>query len=403
MVKWKRNLVVLWIGQFFVMGGMTMIIPFLPLYIQELGIHNEHEIAIWAGVIFAANFVTSFIFQPIWGRLADRYGRKVMLIRSGLGMAIVMTLMGFAGTVWTLLILRLLNGVIAGFTPAAVALMSANTPKEKMGFAMGMLQSGVIAGTILGPVMGGLMAGWVGYRPIFYITGLLILTATGLVHFVVREKFNVEEAAQQPNVSVYQGFRQIKGIPQLPALFAVTFIIQFALLGAMPLMPLYVEELHVPIDHLALYAGLVISVTGFSNMVASPLLGRLGDKWGSEKILGISLVGAALALIPQAMVHNVWQLFAARFFLGIFLGGLIPSVHALIRKYTPDGMEGRAYSFNTSSLSLGNMAGPIAGGLLSGWISIRGVFVVGALLLLVNAIWVQRTLSQKKPFDQNVV
>lgn len=210
------------------MAGMTMIIPFLPLYIQELGITDPGKVAFWSGIIFAGNFITSFFFQPLWGKLADRYGRKMMLLRSGFGMAIVMTLMGFAGDVWHLLLLRVLNGTISGFVPAAVALMSATTPREKMGFSMGTLQSGGTAGSILGPFIGGLLAEWVGFRPIFYITGALLFLASMLAMFVVKEKFDTGKAAKLPNVSVVAGLKELGKIPQLSALFAVTFLIQFS-------------------------------------------------------------------------------------------------------------------------------------------------------------------------------
>jgi DHA1 family multidrug resistance protein-like MFS transporter len=390
--NWKINLIVLWFGQFMVMAGMTMIIPFLPLYIQELGITNQDHVAVWAGIIFAGNFITAFLFQPFWGRLADRYGRKMMLIRSGLGMAVVMILMGFSTSVWHLLLLRLANGTISGFIPAAVSLVSANTPRERIGFAMGTLQSGAVAGTILGPVIGGLMANWIGFAPIFYITGSLLLLATLLAALLVKETFDKAGAAQRPNLSVIKGLQQLRSIPQLPALFAVTFMIQFAILSSMPLIPLFVQEMHGQIELLAFYAGLVGSITGFSNMIASPLLGRLGDRVGPERVLGFALIGAAIAFIPQAMVQNVWQLLAARFFLGLFIGGLLPSVNSLIRQYTPDGMEARAYSFNTSFLALGNMLGPIAGGLLSGWIGIRGIFIIASVLLLINSVWVRKSL-----------
>jgi MFS transporter, DHA1 family, multidrug resistance protein len=396
MVRWQVNLIVLWLGQFLVMGGMTMIVPFLPLYLQELGMKDPHEVATWAGIIFAGNFVTSFLFQPIWGGLADRYGRKVMLLRSGFGMAVVMTLMGFAGNAWQLLILRMVNGTISGFAPAAVALMSTNTPKEKMGFAMGTLQSGAVAGTILGPFIGGLLAEWIGYRYIFYITGILLFAASVLTLLLVKEKFNVKEAAAKPKISVWQGFGQLKHVRQLPSLYAVTFLIQFAMLSTMPLMPLFVAELHGQTAGLAFFAGLVGSITGFSNMFASPLLGRLSDRIGPERILGVCLAGAAVLFIPQALVHNVWQLFAARFGLGIFMGGLLPTVNALIRKYTPEGMESRSYSFNTSALSLGNMTGPVVGGAISGILNIREIFIISTILLFINSFWVYKTLLIKK-------
>lgn len=392
MVRWQVNLTVLWLGQFLVMGGMTMIMPFLPLYLQEMGMQDPHQVATWAGIIFAGNFFTSFLFQPIWGGLADRYGRKVMLLRSGFGMAVVMTLMGFATSAWHLLILRMLNGTISGYAPAAVALMSTNTPREKMGFAMGTLQSGAVAGTILGPFIGGLLAEWIGYRYIFYITGILLFAASLLTSWLVKEKFDVKSASAKPKVSVIQGFGQLKHVKQLPALYAVTFVIQFAMLSTMPLMPLFVAELHGQTEGLAFFAGLVTSITGFSNMVASPVLGKLSDRIGPERILAICLVGAAVLFVPQAIVHNVWQLFAARFGLGIFMGGLLPTVNALIRKYTPDGMESRSYSFNTSALSLGNMTGPVIGGALSGLLNIREIFIASAIVLFLNALWVYKTL-----------
>jgi DHA1 family multidrug resistance protein-like MFS transporter len=396
MTNWKRNLFVLWFGQFMVMSGMTMIIPFLPLYIQELGVTDEKQVALWAGIIFAGNFVTAFLFQPFWGRLADKYGRKMMIIRSGLGMAVVMILMGFSTSVWHLLLLRLLNGTISGYMPAAAALVSANTPRERIGFAMGTLQSGAVAGTIFGPVIGGLMVKWVGFAPIFFITGSLLLVGTLLALFMVRESFDKKQAASKPQLSIYKGLQELRRTRELPSLFAVTFMIQFAILSSMPLIPLFVQDMHGQITLLAFYAGLVSSSMGFSNMIASPLFGRLGDRIGFERILSIALIGAAIAFIPQAFVQNVWQLMTARFCLGFFIGGLLPSVNALIRTYTPDGMEGRAYSFNTSALALGNMLGPVVGGLLYGIISIRGVFILTAILLFVNFLWVRRTLISNK-------
>lgn len=391
MAQWKINLAVLWFGQFLVLAGMTMIMPFLSLYLQfEFGLRGEGEIAAWTGIIFAGNFVTAFLFQPIWGRLADRHGRKIMLLRSGFGMATVTLLMGFATEPWHLLVLRLLNGTISGFNPAAVALVSATTPKAKMGFAMGILQSGMIAGTVLGPLMGGLLADQVGFRPIFYITGTLLFAASLLALFVVREQFDRDKAAAAPQISVWQGWRRLRRIRQLVVLLSVTFLIQFGLMNSMSLIPLFVQELH-GTANLAFWSGMVGSVTGLSNMMASPLLGRLSDRFGAHRVLGISLAGAGAMFIPQALVNEVWQLLAARFLLGIFLGGLVPSVNALIRQYTPEGMEGRAYSFNSSMLSLGNMAGPVFGGLSSSLIGIEGLFLLSAALLIGNAVLVAQT------------
>ncbi|WP_438432016.1 MFS transporter [Gorillibacterium sp. sgz500922] len=396
MERWKINLVILWIGQFFVMAGTTMITPFLPLYLQEMGMTDTHQVAIWSSLIFSSSFVTSFIFQPIWGGVADRYGRKMMLMRSGYGMAVVMALMGFAQSAWVLLLLRLLNGTISGFNPASVTLLSATTPKEKVGFAMGTLQSGGVAGGIFGPLIGGLLADSIGYRKIFFLTALMLMIASLLVTFLVREDFDRKAALAAPKVSLMTSFRELAHVRELPALFAVTFLFQFALLGPSQLLPLFVQQLHgSQAANLAFLAGLVSSANGISNMLVSPVLGKLGDRFGSERVLNICLIGVALSFLPQGFVTEVWQLFIMRFLQGLFMGGLLPSVYSLIRKFTPDGMESRSYSLNTSTLALGNVLGPITGGLLSPLFGIQGVFLVSASLLLLNALWVRRSLNRR--------
>lgn len=375
---------------------MTMIIPFLSLYLaKDLNVFNEKEITIWAGAIFAANFATSFIFQPIWGKLADKYGRKVMLLRSGFGMAIVTSLMGLATAPWHLLGLRLLNGVISGFNPAAVSLVSSTAPENRMGFAMGTVQSGSVAGTILGPLIGGLLADNIGYRPIFYITGALILVASLLALFFVKENFDREEASHTPQVSVIAGFRELNKTPQLIVLFTITFLLQFAMVSPMSILPLYVEKLHGLAQNAALWAGFTVAVTGISNMITSPFLGKLSDKLGAHRILTICLIGAAASLIPQAFVHTVWQLLLIRLIMGIFMGGLLPSVNALIRHYTPDGMESRAFGFNASTLALGNMLGSLVGGFLAVYIGIEGIFIISGILLLGNTLWARMKLYGK--------
>ena len=398
---WKVNLIVLWFGQFLVNAGMTMITPFLSLFLaRDLGVVGEHEIGIWAGFIFAANFLTSFLFQPLWGKLSDKYGRKIMLLRSGFGMAVVIALMGFVQNPWQLLLLRLLNGTISGFNPAAVALISSTTPKDRMGFAMGISQSGQVAGTILGPLIGGLLADAVGFRPIFYITGGLIFAASMLAMFLVREKFDRQEAAKLPDQSVLSGLKELTKSPQLPALFAVTFLLQFAMISPMSLLPIYVEKLHGTQVNVAFWAGMVGAVTGLSNMAMSPVLGKLSDRIGPHRVLTFSLIGTGIMLIPQAFVQTVWQLILVRFVMGIFMGGLLPSVNALIRGYSPDNMISRAFSFNTSTLALGNMLGAIIGGFMAGFIGIEGLFIVSGGLLLLNMVWVRFKLY-KKPVRLN--
>ncbi len=375
---------------------MTMILPFIPYYLQELGITDKDTVAVWQGVIFASNFVTAFLFQPLWGKIADKYGRKLMIWRSSFGMAIVITLMGFATSAWHLLFLRLLNGMISGYMPASTSIVSATTPKERIGFAMGILQSGAVAGTILGPLIGGVLQEWIGFKNVFYITGSLLLFVSFFSVIFVRDNFNPKEAKKMSDISLVKGLKKLIKIPQLRSLYALTFFIQLSMISTVLLMPLFVQEMHGNIERLVLLAGLVGSVTGFSNMIFSPILGRLGDKVGKRRILFVSMIGAALLMIPHAFVNNIQQLLIIRFIFGIFLGGLMPSVNALIRQHTPNGMESRAFSLNASFMSLGNVIGPIAGGTLSIFIGIRGVFLMSAIILSFNCIFLYRNFLHSK-------
>jgi MFS family permease len=397
MARWHLHLIVLGIGLFFVNAGMTMIIPFLPLYLQELGVTDPHQVAAWASVIFAANFFTAFLFQPVWGNLADRYGRKLMVLRSGFGMAAVMTLMGFAGGPWQLLMLRIVNGVVSGFAPASIALMSAGTPKDKIGFTMGTLQSSVVAGTIFGPLFGGFMADHYGYRPIFFITGSLIFIASLLALLLVKEPVVAEKTAKREATPLLRAFRPLFGVRELNMLNTTTVVIQFALLAPVALLPLFVQELSGQAGMVAFYAGVVSSVNGLSNMIAAPLLGRLGDRIGSGRILLFCLLGSALLSLPQAFVHSTPQLIAVRFALGVCMGGLLPSVNALIGRYAPPNGESMAYSLNSSMYALGSMLGPLVGGFVSESLTIRGVFVISSLLLAACALWLRGGLRAPAP------
>lgn len=382
--NWKRNLYILMGSQFLVMSAMTMIIPFLPLYLQELGVTDPDAVSVWSGLIFAANFVTAFIFAPIWGRLADKYGRKSMILRSGFGMAIVLTLTGFATGPWTLLLLRLMNGMISGFIPAAIGLMSMSTPKKQMGYSLGMLQAGAVAGSISGPLFGGVMADIMGFRMIFYITGASILVAAFVVLFFVKEQF--EPVEQKEKTSTLEDFRTITAIRPIMALYVVFFIVQAALIGINPLLSIFVQELR-PGGNVAFFAGLAMSVMGFANMGASPILGRFSDRKGHQYVLLFSLLFVALVSFPQAFVTGYWQLLILRFLLGLGLGGLLPMINSLLRNHAPAGMESRTYGFSNSFMYLGSMIGPALGGAISGAFGIRSLFLFSGILLMLN-VWI---------------
>jgi len=391
--NWKLNLAILWAGNFLITGSATMVIPFLPLYLAELGVTDAGESGLWAGAIFAAHYLSLFICQPIWGTLADRFGRKPMLLRAGFGMAVVVATMGLAQTPLQLLLLRLLNGTFAGFSPSATSIVSTNTPQDRIGFAMGALHSGTIAGTVTGPLLGGLLEGWLGLRGVFSITGsVMFLAAVGMALWV-KDRHTRPAAREAGGSTVLGGLRILCRRKEMPALLAVSLLIQFSLTGSLPFIPLFVQQLHGDGRTLALYVGLVSSVTGVSNMIFSPLLGRLPDRTDPRRVLLCSMGGACLVVLLHAAVTAYWQLLLLRGLLGIFIGGLIPTVRMLIKRHVPQGMETRAYSFDTSAVSLGSVLGPIVSGAAFGMIGLRAVFLLSACLMLANACWTWATLG----------
>jgi len=395
MEAWKRNLTILWFAQFMVQGAMSQILPFLPLYLQQdLGITNEQQLNLWSGLIFGANFLSALIFSPIWGNIADRIGRKVMLLRSAFGMAIVTGMMGLVTSPVQLLILRILNGTISGFIPASIALVSTNTPKERVGFALGVLQSGGVSGTILGPAIGGILAEFLGFRNIFFVTGAFLFIA-GLLALLMVKEINKPNPKEKTGEGFVKDFKKIITSGPMLALFGTGMLVQFSIMLTNPIMALYVKDILHQTSYIAFFAGLVTSMTGIANIIAAPLLGRLGDRYGSDHVLFYALLAAALFLLPHAFVTSIWQLLILRFLLGLTIGGLMPSVHSLIRYYAPKGMESRTFGYSNSIIFIGNMLGPIIGGSIAGWLGKPSVFICSGILFILNFLWVRFQIRGK--------
>lgn len=399
---WQRNLYVLWIGEFCIGAGQNLVIPFLAIYIQQLGVQSIAAIEIWSGLVFSASFMVSVFAQPVWGRVADRVGRKPMLVRSALGMALVMTAMGFVHAVWQLFVLRAVMGSVSGFISAAIALQASQTPREHAGRALGTLQTGVVTGTLIGPLIGGVLAEAVGIRHVFVLTGAIELVAAMLVIFFVKEHFVREPVvARQSGPNLWQ---QLKATRLVLPLFVVTMLIQMGYLSIEPIVTVYVKLLNPHTEHLALLSGATFAAIGVGNVISAPRLGRLADRIGSEKVLWGSILAAALLYLPQAFVTSAYQLLGLRLLLGVAVGGLQPSVQALIRRNTDDAYLGRVFGINTSFMMLGNLIGPNLGGMVSSLEGIPTVFFCTSFLLLVDAVWLYKAiLAPKKPDGSSAV
>jgi MFS transporter, DHA1 family, multidrug resistance protein len=395
-MNWKRTLWILWFANFCVVCGMSLVLPFLPLYIEQLGVHDTESLEKWTGWIFAAQFATSVIFQPLWGAIADKHGRKVMLLRAGFGMGIVTALMGMVTHPWQLLVLRLIGGAFSGFISMATSLQASITPDEQSGKALGTLQTGLVSGSLLGPLIGGLLAEKMGYNHIFFLTGIMITFAGVITLLFVHEDKENNDKGKKAHTEKKSNTNWKLLKPLLPVYFA-SFITNMGMMTIEPLATVYAKSLYHGI-HLEFIAGLVVSISGMANLIGSPTLGRLGDKIGQRRILTFSLLMAALAFIPQALAGNITMLLVGRFLLGLFVGGLIPSLNVLVKKLAPLEIQGRAFGFNSSSLFLGNFVGPLIGSHVAANWGIKSVFYVTMMILLLNSviIFLNRELDIEK-------
>lgn len=384
MAVWQRNLAICCIASFIVSVGMSQMAPILPLYIHELGVEAPEDVARWSGIVFGCNFVSLAIFSPIWGRLADKYGRKPMILRASGWLGLIMIALGFAQSVWQLAGLRLLQGAMSGFQAAVVPLIAVETPKEKSGWAMSMFFAAQVTGGLLGPIFGGGLAEVIGYRHSFFLIGSLCLLGFCALWFVHETKCPAPAAVVAQ--STREAFASLPYRRATLAVFATTFLMHFSITCVQPALTVYVAELAPDTEHLAVVSGFVFSCAGLASMLFASRLGHLSDEVGAHRVLLGSLTLAGLVSFPQGLVATPWQLGGLRFVHGIAMAGLIPATNDTIRQITPSHCLGRIYGFNQSAQFIGMFTGAFIGGQLTAWLGFAHMFfVVGALLLLCAA------------------
>ncbi|WP_420848074.1 MFS transporter [Neobacillus citreus] len=380
----KRNLAIMWFANFFVAGSMTMVLPFISLYIESLGDFSEKYVQHWSGLTFGITFVSAFLFSPIWGRIGDRYGRRKILIISGMGMAFSILLIGFAQSVWQLFMLRFFMGFFSGFIPMSQALISTQTPKEIAGRVLGTLQTGSITGSLLGPMLGGVLADTFGYADTFKWTSVTIFLSALLVLAVKEVRIEVKKGVR----SHYSSKEVVQHIIRNPVMLTVLLIsalVQIAHFSIQPILSLFVGELHGP-KNIAFYSGIAFSAAGLGNLLMSRRWGNIADRHGYIKVLVILLFLAGIIYLPGAAVTNLWQLVIIRFVLGVAIGGIIPVRIAYIRQEAPLAMQGEVLGYNNSLRFLGNIIGPMLGGFISGYLGFSAVFISTSALLIISGV-----------------
>lgn len=389
-IHWRRNLVVCLIGSFTTLVAMTLLLPFLPLYVEELGVSGHAGIVQWSGIAYGATFLAAALVAPLWGRLGDRYGRKLMLVRASFGMAVCMSLMGMVQDVWQLVALRLLVGLAGGYSSGSTILVAMQTPKDRSGWALGTLSAGIMAGNLVGPLIGGALPPRIGIRATFLIAGGIIFLAFLATTFLIKEDRRPAIAGAKKQAS--GGWSQIPDKRPVMAMLATGMLLMFATMSIEPIMTVYVAELVTDPAKVTLVAGFVMSAAALGAILSAPRLGKLADRVGHWTVIVGALLVAALLLVPQAFVTESWQLIVLRFLMGLALGGLLPSVTSVIRHNVPDGVGGNVLGYSISAQYVGQVAGPVLGGFIGGHFGMQAVFLFTAVLLALGALfnWVVR-------------
>jgi DHA1 family multidrug resistance protein-like MFS transporter len=387
--KWQRTLYIMFFAQLMTAVGFSSIFPFLPLYVEELGSSSGLSIELLAGLVFSAQGFTMMITSPIWGSLADRYGRKLMVIRSLFGGALLLLLMAFVSSAEQLVLFRAVQGLISGTVAATNALVAYEVPRDRTGYAMGLLQVGFGLGVALGPMIGGAVADSYGYAPAFYITAALLSLAGILVLVGVHEEF-VPSERREVAVNFIREWRELLGTSGVMVTYGMRFMSSLGRMMIIPILPLFVQSLMADEGRINTVTGLVIGVGSAATTLSAIYLGRLGDRIGHRRIVIISLFAAALLYFPLSLVSAEWQMLSLYAIIGVAIGGIIPGISAMLSGFTSPGTEGAVYGLDNSIQAAARSIAPLLGSGVALWLSMRWTFPATGLVFILAgllALW----------------
>lgn len=377
---WRRTVAVIGLSQFFSIMGFAFAMPFAPYYIQHLGVVDPESLALWVAFFAAATPLSMAVASPIWGALADRYGRRLMLLRANFCAWVVVTLMGFVPGVGWLIVLRVGQGLFTGTMTAAQAMVAGHAPDRRSGAALGALSAATFSGAMVGSLLGGVCAHWLGYRIAFVVSGSLLLIAALLVLFGTRETWTPPARAPgEPSGSVGRAVSGLGvALPILLTILGIAWVRQFDA----PYLPLLVQDINGGLEGASLWAGLLNGVGGVAGFVSGIVLGRLADRYSPPTIGVFSALGAALLIAPQAWAFSFAPLLALRFGMVFCGGGLEPVFQIWLSKRTPAARRGVVFGWAGTARALGWMFAP----LMSGWVAsrygVRPIFLVGTGLYI---------------------
>jgi len=387
---WKRNLYAVWATELIALMGFSVAFPFLPYYIQELGVTDLKQVELWSGVIIAAQAVTMTVFSPIWGSLADRYGRKVMIERATFSGAVILTLMGFAQNVGQLVALRAAQGALTGTVTAAMTLVASSTPRERSGYALGLVQMAIWVGSSAGPLIGGVVADTWGYRAVFWVTGGLLLLSGLIVWRFVKEDFQPPPRGRKtPGDGFWDGLKVVLATRALVTLFTIRITVRLGTSMIVPVLPLFLQGLVPSTTRVASLNGLISGVSAATSAVSAVILGRLSDRSGYRPVLLACAAGGVVFYALQAFVTGPWQLLILQGAAGFVIGGVVAAVSTSLANLAPEGRQGAVYGVDASATSAASALAPLIGASVAAGLGLRAPFLLaaGAFGLATGLTW----------------
>lgn len=386
-MSWKILLAMMVTFALMMSSSYTMLIPFLPIYMQsELGATADN-VSLWSGVTYAITFAISAFVSPIWGKLSDKMGKKPMIIRASFLLAITYFLGGIVRTPFELFLVRAFQGIASGLWPACLVMMSACVPKNKIGISMGLMQSANICGGIIGPLLGGILATAFGMRNSFYVgaVALSLITVTTIL-FIKEPPVAPEKEINKAQNTSYLTFIKDKNILILLLCVCMTNLV---ILQIQPIVSLYVQQLSHNSDKAVLLTGFIMSLGGIAGALASPLWGKTGQKVGFYKTITLAFISAGLLMSLQGVPNSLVLFGLMQFLCGLGFSGIFPSANSILVLLTPPSSRGMGFGSLFSAQMIGGALGPVIGGVIVSFMSFNTVYIISGSILFIIGIYLK--------------
>jgi MFS transporter, DHA1 family, multidrug resistance protein len=397
--NWRKNVYVLAFASSCTAASYTMLVPFLPLYLLELGA-PEDRVALYSGAVFSVAFLVAAIMAPVWGKMADQRGKKLMAVRACAGLTIAYFLGGIVTSPLQLFGMRVVQGFANGFLPMVLAIASASAPPDRLGYALGIAQTGQIIGGVLGPLIGGVIAELIGMRLSFFVASGFLLLVTLMVLLLVKEPAASQETAsarpKKMDGSIMDDFRYAWSNRHIMGMLILSFIISLANMVLQPVISLYVAALQHSMENVVFTSGLVFSLGGIAGAISTAPWGNFGQRHGYFRVMAMAFLGAGVFNFLQYFPTTISGFAICQFFFGLFFVGANPAVSAILVQASPENFRGRVFGLATTANQSGAMVGPLIGSLISTYFGIRDVFLVTGPVLFCIGFWLWQKRERRR-------